>query len=382
MDPIAVFALSVGAYAVYELARFRRRKRNNATEVVCGHVVVHEHRHLGTRSVGGRRIDIWRNVTTIQGALPEWVSFGWLTDGGHGTPSDPNAVWAEILLGPAPMLSEGGTVYATHGDLVYETRPAPSPPRSAALVDAATPFLESKPDVVVELVRYVDAKSAPANAVAFSILARKCPDKTSARELAERHREQADVGLAAAIAAFEYPRGRERLLAIMNERASAEAKKIALRALVQHRDAEGLIAIHPSAVPSALAITYLEALGQTRRPEAETAALHFLEHEGLTETALDVLAAVGGRNSIPRLLALRSKGFDKEDALGLDTTIELVRGRIAEDGGARGTLSLADEGAHGGAVSLADAADGAVSLAGEGAPARRELGAEERADED
>lgn len=368
MDPVWIVGLALGAYALYHEHQRKKRARHNTTEEVCGYFVIHEHIPDGARSTppGVGAVEHWKNVTTIQGALPPWAAFGWTVDTrGAGAPRDHNTLWAEIILGPAPMLATGGTVYAAHGDLVFETPPGVDPRPSRDLIDAARPFLQKKPYLIDELARYVEANLVPANAIAFRILARSCPDKRHAHALADRHRASADPGLAAAIAELEYPAGKERLVEIVNGSAPADAKKIALRTLVSKRDADGLAAVIPASVPSELAAEFIEALGRTRRHEAEAAALFFLRHETAAKTALDVLAAVGGRDAITPLLELKASGVDSEEAAGLDITIELVRGRIAQDGGARGTLSIAEGEGQGGAVSFTKDG-GMVSLADAG----------------
>jgi hypothetical protein len=362
LEPLFFMALGYAGFLLFQEVQTRRRAGTASSEEVCGHTVLHHraYTHSGFRAT--RNVELEQNVTTIQGMLPDWVHFGWPVERrGDGAPRDANALWIEIILGPAPALLEGGTVVAANGNMTFETRPAAFPPSSRGLVEAARPFLERKPDVVAELIRYVDAGLSPSNAVAFRILSRSCPDKRPARDLARRHRDHADPGLAAAIAELEYPRGRERLVAIVNGTAPEDAKKIALRVLIHRYDRALLAQIDPAAVPGAVAGEYLEAIGRTKRPEAERAALHFVEDDVMRKTALDVLAAVGGRASIERLLALQSSGFDRDEALGLTTTIEVVRSRIAQDGGARGTLSLADGGSDAGAVSFTH--DGGLALA-------------------
>ncbi len=383
MDPVFTVIAVLGA--VGAVVEYRRRMKRSGqlialpdgslpygdtqgSEEAFGFLVTHQRIHMGVEQRSGAQggvIDLWRNTTTIRGALPEWVAFGWTVDGHRVEPDSRNTLWVDLIFGAGPDLPEGGVVYASRGDLVYDSVIDAAPPPSRFLVRGASRFLRDQPDIAKALEAYVEG-GPPAAAVAFRILARAFPDRSVAERLAARHRASDDTFLAAEVAAFELPSSRARVVAMIGGDAPVAARTTLLEALVERRDGEGLAAIQPERVPPGSVATYLEALRDTRPPEAEAIALHFLAKDTESRAAVDVLATVGGLASIALLLEKQAAGLDRDGALGLDVTIELVRARIAATRGdaVAGGLAIAG-GEDAGGLSIT-AGEGGLAIAGGG----------------
>ncbi|MEQ9497718.1 MAG: hypothetical protein RIT81_12690 [Deltaproteobacteria bacterium] len=377
MDPLTIFYLiglsvvgGVGAVMQYRRRNLRRASEllelpgstRPHAETLNGFRVTHQREDMGERSVIGASRDtvpVYRNTTTIFEVLPAWVGFGWTVEPHAVRPDSRNTLWVHLIFGERPDLPDGGTVYASKGDLVYDTIIDDAPPGSDALVQAARRFVEALPDVVVALEDYV-SRGAPSASVAFRILARSCPDAATAERLAVRHRGTSDEALWAEVAAFELPASRDRVVAKVNGDASVEARSVLIDALVERKDADGLAAIDPARVPAGSVEDYLETLRLAKHPKAEAAALYFFEQRVEIGAALQALTAIGGRASIGPLLAYQQSVTGAYE-LNLDLTIEMVRARIAaEVGGERGRLAIA-EGDEAGGLSLAESGTLAVT---------------------
>ncbi|MEQ9497717.1 MAG: hypothetical protein RIT81_12685 [Deltaproteobacteria bacterium] len=358
--------IGVRAYRAWTVRRVHQLgpgdTNHRTTESVQGFDVVHDRVYVGEEERGSGRqrvtVELWKHTTTVRGALPAWVSFGWSVDDFGPQPDDRNGLWVRLVVGPRPALSNGGFLHASDGELVYDSPIDTSPPSSRLLLGAASSFLRDPPDVVARLCDLVNAEGRDA-ASAFSILARRPELREQTEGLARRHRDTHDRKLAAEIAAFD--RDRETLVAAVNEGGHDGASEIAAGALIETRDLEGLAALRPDRVPQHFARDFLETLRNARHPATEDAALHFLGVRGLTRPALDALAATGGRASIQRLLELERAGLDRDGSMGLEVTIELVRARIAAEVGGpeRGRLALASS-EDAGALAVVD--EGGLAL--------------------
>ncbi|MEQ8280526.1 MAG: hypothetical protein RMA76_14415 [Deltaproteobacteria bacterium] len=354
------------AGAIGTVIQYRRRQVRRAgellaspspsarAETVNGFRVTHHREDVGQHSLGGtgEPLPLYRNTTTIHGVLPEWVAFGWTVAPHAVDPDSRNTLWVHLIFGEYPDLPNGGTVYASKGDLVYDSIVDDAPPASATLVQAARRFVEGLPDVVAALEGYVE-RGAPSAAVAFRILARSCPDRTVAERLAARHRGTTDEALWTEVAAFELPKSRDRVVTKVNGDASIEARSVFIGTLVENKDVEGLAAIDPVRVPAGSVEAYLETLRLAKHPKAEAAALYYFEERRDIGAALQALTTVGGRASIGPLLAYQQSATGAHE-LNLDLTIEMVRARIAAEVGAeRGRLAIAG-GDEAGGLSLAE----------------------------
>ncbi len=361
------------AGAIGTVIQYRRHQLRRASELLAlpslmtraetlnGFHVTHQREDVGERALGGtgETVSLYRNTTTIHDVLPAWAAFGWTVAPHAVQPDSRNTLWVHLVFGEHPDLPNGGTVYASKGDLVYDTPVDDAPPASDALVQAARRFVEALPDVVFALEDYV-GRGAPSASVAFRILARSCPDSATAERLAVRHRGTSDEALWAEVAAFELPASRDRVVAKVNGDASVEARSVLIDALVERKDADGLAAIDPARVPAGSVEDYLETLRLAKHPKAEAAALYFFEQRVEIGAALQALTAIGGRASIGPLLAYQQSVTGAYE-LNLDLTIEMVRARIAaEVGGERGRLAIA-AGDEAGGLSLAESGTLAVT---------------------
>ncbi|MEO1229305.1 MAG: hypothetical protein AAFZ18_10400 [Myxococcota bacterium] len=339
------------------LPSFERLRR---IETISGREVHFDVVYVGPESYGNSERDAYRSTLTIRGALPTWVSFGLDASQLSLHPSDPANLWGEILFGELPVeLPASGLLLGSDGNLVFESTPSPFPPDLSAIVQKLQPFLNAPPNLAETLERYVEGPS-PAGAVAFSILWRQSPFEELTSRLARRHRDTHDEALAAVIAAYDGPRGETRLLAMMATSSHAGVRETAMTALLAEGRLEPLLRVDPERVPEGLRLQHVEALLRFRDPASEATAISYLHWEDTRSAALDLIAAVGGRASMGPLVALQAAKVDPDGALGLDVTVELVRGRLTSEGAARGGLALAEPDP-----------EGAMSLSGERTPKER-----------
>ncbi|MCK6547882.1 hypothetical protein L6R52_18665 [Myxococcota bacterium] len=402
---VVVWGLGIGSLVLYahhlrrsnlddELPRFADAPAPAEPALLHAGRPVHEERLAVDTSSGAPR---YVARLTISGALPPRLSLHWPPSPPALSGVDvypPARLWATLLFGKdAEVLLRGTRVTVGEGDLVLtsdEVGDLAVAVLRGLLVCLDTQDLEGRLyaqfDGVAEAWGAItsDASRAIApeelRATAAEELLRVFPDSARSPALLERLAADPDVTLRAIAAAAQPGRGRATSIAIADDPRSPKGARVrAIRALLRTRDDAAIVGLTTHPVPPAVAEEVLDVLARTADRRHEPIVRGYLTTSARAR-ALDVLAVLGTRETLAALVELaRTADLDADEERRRVHALDRIRSHLLETGGAaRGALALSADAPGRGAVSVAQAEQGAVSLASErGALSHASSGADE-----
>ncbi len=311
---------------------------------LAGHLVTEDLTHCGTKTVpdgddGSREIDLIQFRQTVHGLLPPWIAFCWWFAPERA--ADRNDFWVDLLFERRTLsrVPTDGSIQSDRGDLIFVSGIQETNPENYIAIDLAKVFLEKQLDVRAAVEHAaVDDSDPRVRAIALRLLlATFREDEGTARAIeAAATSTFAELQALSAVAREDRPV----LRSIANDpRVVDRARVEAVRGMITHRDDAGLLSLR-SFVPDLVIADYLETIKGIRDPRGEVIARAYLQSANRS-AAIDALAVLGTRETVPFLRSLLQERVTDEERVGIEVAIELIQERILDASGAdHGSLSL------------------------------------------